>query len=75
MVYVAKGGILLLSAAHAIKLGNISLKTDKNLKDSSAFFSISAVIASVSFVRIPHSKIYQQLATQQPLTYLNEERL
>ena len=75
MIYVAKGGIPLLAAAHATKLGNISLKTDKNLKDSSAFFSIGAVIASASFVRMPRSKTRQQLATQQPPTYPNEERL
>lgn len=49
MVIVARGGISLIGWMHASKLGNLTLKTDANVKNSPAFRA-GPVIASKSFV-------------------------
>lgn len=51
----ARGCIPLLGRRHATKLGNIRLKTDATLKESTATFTLGPVVASASFVNLPRT--------------------
>ncbi|KAJ5372698.1 hypothetical protein N7517_004704 [Penicillium concentricum] len=51
MIMVARGGIPLVGRTHAEKLGNLTLKTDKNVKNSPVF-SLGSVIASRYFINM-----------------------
>ncbi|KAI2766355.1 hypothetical protein CBS147339_7233 [Penicillium roqueforti] len=64
MIMVARGIIPLVGREHATKLGNLTLKTDANIKNSPAF-TVGPVVASKSFVEMSRS-IQRQYVTHKP---------
>ncbi|KAF9250005.1 hypothetical protein DTO013E5_7093 [Penicillium roqueforti] len=64
MIMVAQGIIPLVGQLHARKLGNLTLKTDANIKNSPAF-TVGPVVASKSVVEMSRS-IQRQYVTHKP---------
>lgn len=73
-IIVARGGTPLIGRQHADKLGNISLKTDANIRHNSTF-TIGKVVASASFVNMPRSIQRQHRTIRNDKDYKMEQQL
>ncbi|KAJ5203189.1 hypothetical protein N7449_005268 [Penicillium cf. viridicatum] len=72
IIYIARGGTPLLGRTHGTKLGNLSLKTDSNLKNIPVF-TVGPIIASASFVNMPRTLERQYTKLTGEATYPMEK--